>query len=121
MGGKEGGSVNILSFSPPPDPAGMSLDHGREIGGVEKPGGFQNPRRFLAFCPAHQLGWGRLHPRRLMSPFMHSLLSLGRLMTVHSVPSVRLCGSWVGEEEDLRRSQGWTGTRELSKRDGRKD
>lgn len=68
MGGKEGGSVNILSFSSPPYPAGMSLDHGREIGGMEKPGGFQDPRRFLAFSPAHQLGWGRLHPRQAHVP-----------------------------------------------------
>lgn len=68
MGEKEGGSVNILSFSSPPYPAGMSLDRGREIGGMEKPGGFQDPRRFLAFSPAHQLGWGRLHPRQAPVP-----------------------------------------------------
>lgn len=68
MGEKEGGSVNILSFSSPPYPAGMSLDRGREIVGMEKPGGFQDPRRFLAFSPAHQLGWGRLHPRQAPVP-----------------------------------------------------
>ena len=69
MGGKGGGSVPPLSFSSLPYPAGMSLDHGREIGGMEKPEGFQDPRRFLAFSPpAHQLGWGRLHPRQAHVP-----------------------------------------------------
>lgn len=46
----------------------MSLGRGREIGGMEKPEGFQDPRRFLAFSPAHQLGWGRLHPRQAPVP-----------------------------------------------------
>ena len=69
MGGKGGGSVPPLSFTSLPYPTGMSLDHGREIGGMEKPGGFQDPRRFLAFSPsAHQLGWGRLHPRQAPVP-----------------------------------------------------
>ena len=92
------------------------------LGGWRSLGGFRIPGdSWPSLLLLTSWAGGDCTPDRLMSPLMHSLLSLGRLMTVHSVPSVRLCGSWVGEEEDLRRSQEWMGTRELGKRDGRRD
>ena len=105
-GGREGGRTcqHIIFFH-------STLSYRNGLGpwegdwGDREAWGCQDPRRFSAFSPpAFQLDWERPrsptpHPRhRLMSP-PHALLSLVRLMTVHRVPSARLCGRWVGGGE----------------------
>lgn len=101
-GGREGGrTCQHIIFSP------STLSYRDGLGpwegdwGDREAWGCQDPRRFSAFSPpAFQLDWGRPrsptpHPRHRLMSRPHALLSLVRLMTVHRVPSARLCGSWV--------------------------